>query len=483
MGNKRDSAAAALRGILSSYGPELLHDLRRTNALLMDCAPKQIRERKIIVSALQEGVGSALLKVLEEDEQERRLCIGRCVHLLITEAWVTEEAARYAVDTIAYALGMEADGAPEAAEDAGQPEPRVLCKGAFDPAAPDLRALLASCQVISYKAFASSLAPEELELPQGIRQIRPRAFVNCVKLRRIALPDSIEEIGEGAFMGCDALETIAMGRNPRYAVVNGMLIDKKNRALMRAAGGVKSQCAIPGEVTVIRSRAFERCHVTEIFLPGKLERIEKNAFYFCPNLQRFRIDGYNGHFSTFGGALYTKDGRQLVRFPTGYPGVSYIIEDSVTHIAEGAFSGTAWLESVTFTDRIRFIGPRAFEFCGKLSSLVLPGSVEHIGERAFQYCEELRSIMLPRGIREIGDYAFCGCSRIGLLSIPKSVRRIGHAAFKDCTGLKRIYLQDSLEFIGDGAFAGCPEDLEVFIAGNSYAEQYCDAHQLRRKPY
>lgn len=298
-------------------------------------------------------------------------------------------------------------------------------------------------------------------------------------LKRITLPPTVEEIGVGAFSGCDALETISLEQNPNYTVVAGMLIDKKNKALMRVTKSAASKCVIPREVTTIHTRAFERSDTRTIVLPRNLSELSRNAFALCGKLESFEIDHRNEFYIAVDGVLHSRDRKQLVRFPSGYQGVNYIIEDTVSHIADRAFYGTANLETITFTSSLKSIGSRAFEYCRKLSSIVLPSSVEIIGERAFQYCDNLSSIMLPRSIQEIGDYAFCGCATIQTISIPKGVKKIGHAAFKDCTSLRRIIVQDNIEFIGDGAFVGCADNIEIAIKNNSYVERYCSAHRIK----
>ena len=334
-------------------------------------------------------------------------------------------------------------------------------------------------QVIGYKAFAANPTLENLILPQAIREIKPQAFLDCIHLKQVSLPAAIEAIGVGAFSGCDSLETIKIQPNSNYTVVGGMLIDKKNKTLMRVTKSASSKCNIPCEITTIQPRAFERIDICSIILPRNLSVLSGNAFVFCEKLESFEIDRHNALYSTIEGVLHSKDRKQLIRFPSGYQGVNYIVEDSVEHIADGAFCGTANLETITFTSNLKSIGAKAFEYCEKLSSLVLPSSVETIGERAFQYCNHLFSIMLPRGIQEIGDYAFCGCTAIQAISIPKSVKRIGHAAFKDCASLRKITMQDNIEFIGDGAFIGCADNIEIAIKNNSYVERYCSAHKIK----
>ena len=62
MGNAKENFKQALYAVIETSGTEILNDSRRINALLMDYAPGQTRERKLIVSALEEGIGGDLLK-------------------------------------------------------------------------------------------------------------------------------------------------------------------------------------------------------------------------------------------------------------------------------------------------------------------------------------------------------------------------------------------------------------------------------------
>ena len=485
MGNAKETFRQALYTVIETYGSEILNDSRRTNALLMDYAPGQARERKLIISALEEGIGNDLLKVRDKDDSELQLCLNRCVRCLVNETWVTEEAAQFAVGVIAHALGIHSAAFSQTKNSPAKPEQSQaaeLIKGTFVSGGADLSALLSQYQVIGYKAFAADQTLRELILPQTVKKIKPKAFFNCVHLKKVVLPPTIEEIGAGAFSGCEALESISMDRNANYTVVGGMLIDKKNKALMRVTRSAASKCVIPREVTAIHAQAFEYSDVQSVVLPRNLSELAGNAFAYCQKLERFEIDRQNERYATVEGVLHSKDRTQLVRFPSGYQGVNYIIEDEVTHITDGAFGGTANIETITFTSSLKSIGSKAFEYCSKLSSLVLPSSVEIIGERAFQYCDQLSSIMLPRSIQEIGDYAFCGCTSIHTISIPKAVKRIGHAAFKDCASLQKVIIQDNISFIGDGAFVGCSPNIEIAIRKNSYVEQYCNAHKIPWTP-
>lgn len=469
--------AKAIRGIIATYGKTTLNDIRRVNALLMDLAPGQARKRKLIVTALEEGIGTDLIRGVAQKETERILCFNRCVKHLMAEAWVTEEAARFAVYTIAEAVEFEVSVPPAIrAEEAGAVEKEWGKENR--PGSVDISKALCGYSVIGYKAFAANVDLTEVHIPPGVKKIKPKAFIDCVNLRRIALPASIEEVGSDVFAGCDALEIVDIEKNSNYGIVAGLVIDKKRKAVIRATGKIDPVCVIPGEIEAIRPRAFERSKVQEITIPRSLGAFDAEAVRLCSQLRQFNIERNHIIFSTIEGVLHSKDRCTLIRFPTGYEGACYVVDEKVSRIGRGAFSAAVNLETVTFSNSLKTIGPKAFEYCPRLSSLMIPNSVEIIGERAFQYCEKLAGVMLPRSIQEIGDFAFCGCRSIQTVNIPKTVKRIGHSAFKGCSRLEKIIIQDEVAFIGDSAFSGCAKTLEVVIKDNSYVKQYCSAHKI-----
>lgn len=477
MENREQAISNAIKEILIAYGESVINDVQRMNALLMDYIPGRSRERKLIISALEENVSSELLQHIEKNEEGRRLCFSKCVRRLVSELWITEEAAQFAVRVIAVAIGFDAELLPNTNVQTETNCRKELKKGVY-PIDADMTTVLNGYDVIGYKAFAANLSLIELVIPSSIKIIKPKAFINCTKLKRVVLPPSIEQMGTGAFVGCDALESVDFGRNPKYGFLAGLIIDKKDRALIRATKKVTPVCVIPSEIELIHDYAFERSDIQEIDLPRGLPLFSANSIHLCNHLRCFKIDRENAYFSVVDGVLHSKDCSVLIRFPPGYVGTSYIVEDTVSHIGVGAFSGTVNLETITFTSSLKTIGPRAFELCPKLSSIILPNSVENIGERAFQYCDNLATVMLPKSIREIGDFAFCGCTSIETISIPRDVKRIGNSAFKDCSNLKKVIIQDGVSFIGDGTFAGCTEGLTIAVKNNPYAKAYCNAQKI-----
>ena len=98
-----DEPRQKLRELLSEYGRSLCNDPNRCEALLKDYCGTHKREIFVLVSALRKKVTDDLLKSSAEVPQE--LLLARLRKRLEVELAMTDEAAHWAVDSWALALG------------------------------------------------------------------------------------------------------------------------------------------------------------------------------------------------------------------------------------------------------------------------------------------------------------------------------------------------------------------------------------------
>lgn len=480
MQSEEKQFSGILRQVIDNYGPELLNDIARFNALLMDYAPNHSKERKLLCAVLRENVLPDLQNAALLGEEESERIITRCIFRIKNDLWLSEDAAIYAIQLLSSSLGIILSEVYNSRQKDEERTNRVLSKENQTVTQANINGLLDGYNAIGYKAFACNDSITEIHIPDSVTVVFPRAFLNCVSLRTISFPGTIQKIGNAVFYGCTQLQSIDVQPNGRYAVINGALIDKDTATLIRVVNASgKMVSVVPQIIRRIASYAYDHSTVTEIHLSNRVEAIEENAFNRCDSLEKICITGYSSFFRSCKGVLHDGTGKVLMKYPPGCKQKLYIIEEDVEIIHSNAFSRAKYLEALTFNSSLRAIGRKAFDKCVRLESLILPSNINEIGERAFQDCISLKSIMLPRGILQIGDYAFNGCSSLASLSIPASVERIGHGAFAGCVSLTTITFQKKILFIGDGAFEECSKDIIVKIHSNPYVEAYCKAHEMK----
>ncbi len=232
---------------------------------------------------------------------------------------------------------------------------------------------------------------------------------------------------------------------------------------------------IPSSVTSIGSAAFENCnHLTSITLPfigSKKDETESNTHF-----------GY-----IFGASSPSRNGKSVPKSLTnviisgssriGYEAfgncaniVSITIPESVSVIADRAFSGCSNLSSVYISDiakwcEISFGGPVANPLFiahnlylngTLLTDATIPSDVTSIGKYAFNYCTSLKSVTISNGVTTIGEYAFDSCSTLTHVTIPETVTSIGISAFDNCPEL--IVEENNIYYVDEWA-VGCDPNI------------------------
>ena len=131
------------------------------------------------------------------------------------------------------------------------------------------------------------------------------------------------------------------------------------------------------------------------------------------------------------------------------------LNEGLTTLGTGTFSGCTNLVSVNFPTTLKEIPGNAFFNCSSLPSVVIT-SATSIGRSAFEGCTNLISVNggnLSCPVQTIGERAFYGCTLLNVIKLSNKLTGIGHSAFEGCERLTNIYLPASLLSIGDFAFA------------------------------
>ena len=303
----------------------------------------------------------------------------------------------------------------------------------------------------------------------GVVGIGDEAFVYCTNLTSVTIPDSVTSIGLGAFGACVGLTNVAIG----------------------------------SRVIGIGDYAFAYCtSLADVTIPASVASIGIYTFAVCPSLVAITVDELNPFYSDVDGVLFDRSTNSLVEFPGGKAG-SYIVPDSVTNLAGGAFESCTNLTYVTIGSRVASVGPWTFNNCISLIAITvdasnsvfrsvdgvlfdknqitllrcpagnlrdsysIPSGVITIGTNAFSSCVGLTSIAIPDSVTNIGDSAFQNCSGLTSLAIPQSVINIGGWAFSDCLSLTNVVIGSGITSMGDGAYYFCTNLTRIFFNGNA----------------
>lgn len=195
----------------------------------------------------------------------------------------------------------------------------------------------------------------------------------------------------------ESLEAIECD-NVYYQAIDGVLFDRKEkRCLCYPKGKMGRKYTIPNGILIIGEAAFGNCcDLEEIILPESIRILENKAFQDCSKLKSIKLpnqissiasSAFNGCwdlkgiecdsplFKSIDGVLFTADFKTLVCYPQGKGCDNYVVPDSVTNIAENAFSS--------------FVSPWTADSCKRIT---LSKSINEITDTTFKHHESLKWI-------------------------------------------------------------------------------------------
>ena len=309
-----------------------------------------------------------------------------------------------------------------------------------------------SVKVIPYGAFYNCDELTSVELGNNLEEIGDYAFDGCSKLTSVTIPNTVTRIGDFAFCYCDMLEGISLPASvniigyrafwycPKLASIEiGNFVTSigseaflgtafyKNSAnwsdgvlylnnwLIRAdesemSYGRTYDIDIREGIVGVASGAFLECRdLKNLTVPASVRYIGTIICSSCHNLDTISVDDKNVIYDSRDNcnAIIETETNSLV---VGCK--STVIPNTVTSIGDSAFSGRAYLESITIPNSVTSIGDYAFSSCSSLTSVNIPESVIRIGENAFRICSDLESIIIPKSVTTIEDATFLSCNSL-----------------------------------------------------------------------
>ena len=306
-------------------------------------------------------------------------------------------------------------------------------------------------------AFYDNLALEELNLSGDNVSIGDNAFDNCNKLKTVNLKSGIKSIGSYAFRDCTVLDDIKLCSEVEtigaYAFYN--------------CGNLQS-IAIPDNVKGIYENTFTSCKSLKSVSIGKsCSTIIPTAFSGTTALEKINVSEDNEKYSSVDGALLNKEKTSIVLYPKSKSG-EFVIPDTVTSIADHAFSSCQNLTKITIGANVESVGAYAFGSCSALTDVVFKDSTINkkvIGDYAFYNCRALSNVDFGNAVTSIGSYAFVMTESLTSIEFPDSLESIGNYAFSPystgdgggyatyvASNLKSVKFGSGLKTIGKHAF-------------------------------
>ena len=253
---------------------------------------------------------------------------------------------------------------------------------------------------------------------------------------------------------------------------------------------------LPGTIKTIGPNAFSGCAtLVDVRIPGSVQRIGSNAFlgtaWFENALKsgvEYVIEG-DGVLLAYCGAAKTLELPDNVKsVSSAFAGndqiTSVIINEGVTSIEGGAFSGASNLVYVGIPTTVTEIGPEAFagtpwlegmteefvvvgdgvmiDYNGGGTSVTVPGNVKYLSD-AFAGNQSIASVAIPGTVKVIGEKAFYQCAALEKVNLNGGVTEIKASAF-EATGLTALKLPDSVKWLGEKAFYGCSKMKELTLS-------------------
>ena len=150
-------------------------------------------------------------------------------------------------------------------------------------------------------------AIEEIEIPEGITEIKENTFSRCEKLERVVLPKSVEKIANSAFSDCASLTNIEIDEsNKNFKFKEEILMNAEENEML-----IILPSAIKGDTFVVPDRVVKlNSNQLEIYPQIKTITIPKSVTEIAPefinkNITKVNITE-NEKYETYKNGVYEK---------------------------------------------------------------------------------------------------------------------------------------------------------------------------------
>ena len=337
--------------------------------------------------------------------------------------------------------------------------------------------------------FVNGSSFTSITIPNGVTIIGEDAFSGCSSITSVTIPSSVVRINYGAFNLCSSLTRVNITDVAAWCNIN--FYNQLSNPLQYAKnlylnGSELINLVIPANVKTIKNYAFYNClSLASATIPSSVTSIEQKAFFGCDvlyfvknssNLSIVAGNTDNGYVATNAYKVYGPN-ETLGTLVTSN-GFTYLVDESEAMLIKYTGSLTTIEIPSTFNGKnVTTICDNAFNNKTSITSVTIPSSVTNIGKDAFNKCSKLSQVNITDiaawcNISFDNSYSnplvyarnlYLNGSKITDLVIPSGITEIKKHAFYNGSFVS-VTIPSSVASISNYAFYGCSSLTRVDIA-------------------
>lgn len=369
-------------------------------------------------------------------------------------------------------------------------------------------------KTIGNSAFSDNTKLTELTLGYGMERVEGSAFAGNTALKQVEFRSDVLSFGDYVFSGCTNLRQVdfygrlpEIGRGfcPNYKPGKFLAVYHNydwdwSKGLTDKSG--TSYPTVPACDTVDDFKTLtwkDGCYRNDQGIIFTLDDYSGTATVgVIPEEGKTAAENNSGYYGRNQRNVVIPD---KVEVRTGSGTVTY----TVTKIAENAFKGNFYVESVELGRYVADVVTGAFYDCPNFTdftvhsknssfyeldgilyttdlnsmcvvpcakefdSYEIPSNVEYILTGAFEGCTGIRNVEILSGVGTIQDKAFLNATGLETITISGGTKAIGKEVFSGCTALRSVYIYSGVTGIGSSPFLNCTaiEGLTLPFMGTS----------------
>lgn len=315
----------------------------------------------------------------------------------------------------------------------------------------DLMMMAPSCKLTSFT------------IPDNITTLKERSLYYVSTLKTLNVGSSLTTIESTSLPAY--LQTISVdSNNPNFSSENNNTLYNKAKTQLYLVTSTLTSFVMPDNLTIGSD--------TSIFKPAKdslqyitLNKTVSNLEFLgaCSKILSINVPAENTNFVVDDRAIFSEDGKTILKYFGGNSATTYIVPDGVTKINVYCFYYSI-LQSVVLPEGLIVIDTLAFYNCTSLSSINIPNSVTTLGSYAFVNTK-LKSFVFSSNISSISIYILQGVKT--LMNVEFNNTTIPIATCLGCTSLKTVIVGSNVTSIGTQAFQDCTSLESVEFQGTT----------------